>query len=63
MWSYLQPVEDRQAMDFGCSRLEMVARDLYNQCAGGLLIESPYDVFKAKLVSLFSMVDPCINPL
>jgi hypothetical protein len=32
MWSYLQPVEDRQDMDSGCNRLEMVARDIYSQC-------------------------------
>jgi hypothetical protein len=32
MWSFLQPVEERHAMDSGCNRLEMVARDLYNQC-------------------------------
>ena len=31
-WSYLQPAERQQAMDFGCSRLETVARDLYSRC-------------------------------
>jgi hypothetical protein len=31
MWSFLQPEEDRPAMDFGCNRLHMVARDLYSQ--------------------------------
>ena len=31
-WSYLQPVEHRPVMDSGCSILEMVAKDLYNQC-------------------------------
>jgi hypothetical protein len=41
MWSYLQPVEDRQDMDSGCNRLEMVARDIYTASAvGDLCIES-----------------------
>jgi hypothetical protein len=31
MWSYLQPVELRDAMDSGCNYLETVARDLFNQ--------------------------------
>jgi hypothetical protein len=31
MWSYLQPAERRQDMDIGCSRLAMVARDIYSQ--------------------------------
>jgi hypothetical protein len=31
MWSSLQPMDKRQEMDFGCNRLELVARDLYNQ--------------------------------
>jgi hypothetical protein len=31
MWSYLQPVEFRQAMVIGCNRLETVARDLFSQ--------------------------------
>jgi hypothetical protein len=30
-WSYLQLVEQREAMDSGCNRLETVARDLFNQ--------------------------------
>jgi hypothetical protein len=30
-WSYLQPVEQRDAMDFGCNCLKTVARDLFNQ--------------------------------
>jgi hypothetical protein len=32
MWSYLQQVEERDAMNSGCNHLETVARDLYNQC-------------------------------
>jgi hypothetical protein len=28
---FLQPVEERHAIDSGCNRLEMVARDIYNQ--------------------------------
>jgi hypothetical protein len=31
-WSYLQPEDHRAAMESGCNRLEMVARDFYNQC-------------------------------
>jgi hypothetical protein len=31
MWSFLQPEEDRPAMDFGCNRLHMVAWYLYSQ--------------------------------
>jgi hypothetical protein len=31
MWSYLQPVEVREAMDIGCNRLETVARVLFSQ--------------------------------
>ena len=30
-WSYLQSMEKRGAMDFGCSRLESVASDLYSR--------------------------------
>jgi hypothetical protein len=30
-WSYLQPLEQRDVMDSGCNRLEMVAQDLFNQ--------------------------------
>ena len=30
-WSYLQPVENRHAMDFGCNILETVAAGLFNQ--------------------------------
>jgi hypothetical protein len=33
MWSFLQPKEQRQDLASGCSRLEMVARDLFNQCS------------------------------
>ena len=29
-WSYLLPVDQRALMDYGCTRLERVARDLYN---------------------------------
>jgi hypothetical protein len=32
MWSYLQPAEERQAMDIGCNRLATVARDFNNRC-------------------------------
>ena len=32
-WSYLQPMEQRQALDFGCNHLEMVARAIYSQCS------------------------------
>jgi hypothetical protein len=32
MWSYLQQEEQREEMDFGCNRLEMVARDLLHRC-------------------------------
>jgi hypothetical protein len=32
MWFYLQQEEQREAMDSGCNRLEMVARDLFNRC-------------------------------
>jgi hypothetical protein len=31
-WSFLQPEEARHAMDIGCNRLEMVARDMYSRC-------------------------------
>jgi hypothetical protein len=31
MWSYLQPTDKHSLMDFGCNRLESVARDLYNK--------------------------------
>jgi cellulose synthase/poly-beta-1,6-N-acetylglucosamine synthase-like glycosyltransferase len=31
MWSFLQPEEDRPAMDSGCKRLHMAAWDLYSQ--------------------------------
>jgi hypothetical protein len=31
MWSYLQLVEFREAMDIGCNRLETVARVLFSQ--------------------------------
>jgi hypothetical protein len=30
-WSYLQPVEQRDAIDSGCNHLETVARNLFNQ--------------------------------
>jgi hypothetical protein len=30
-WSYLQPVEQQDAMDSGCNRLETIARDLFYQ--------------------------------
>jgi hypothetical protein len=30
-WSYLLPEAQRAHMDSGCSRLETVARDIYNQ--------------------------------
>ena len=30
-WSYLQPVELRQVLDSGCTRLETVAKDFYNR--------------------------------
>jgi hypothetical protein len=33
LWSYLRPVEQRQDMESGCSRLETVARDLFSQCS------------------------------
>jgi hypothetical protein len=33
MWSYLQPVEQRHALVFGCNLLETVARDIYGQCS------------------------------
>jgi hypothetical protein len=33
MWSYLQHTEQRQALDTGCSLLEMVATDIYSQCS------------------------------
>jgi hypothetical protein len=29
-WSFLQPEEQRQATEYGCNRLEMVAQDLFN---------------------------------
>jgi hypothetical protein len=32
MWFFLQPVEERHAMDSGSNCLETVAQDLYNQC-------------------------------
>jgi hypothetical protein len=32
MWSYLQQEEQREAMDSGCNRLEMAARDLFSRC-------------------------------
>ena len=32
MWSYLQPEDKRKVMVSGCNTLEMVAKDLYNQC-------------------------------
>jgi hypothetical protein len=31
MWSYLQPMEQSQAMDTGCCRLTTVARDIYSR--------------------------------
>jgi mannosylglycoprotein endo-beta-mannosidase len=31
-WLCLQPVAQRQDMDFGCNRLETVARDLFSRC-------------------------------
>jgi hypothetical protein len=31
MWSYLQPVEFREAMVIGCNRLETVTPDLFSQ--------------------------------
>ena len=30
-WSYLQSMDKQGALDSGCNRLELVARDLYNQ--------------------------------
>jgi hypothetical protein len=39
-WSYLQTVEQRDAMDSGCNRLETVARDIFNHLAGGVI--TPY---------------------
>ena len=33
MWSFLQPTEQRQALDFGCNHLEMIARAIYSQCS------------------------------
>ena len=30
-WSFLQPLERRQDMDFGSNRLELVAREFFNQ--------------------------------
>ena len=33
MWSYLQPMEKREALDIGCNQLNLVARDLYSQCS------------------------------
>ena len=30
-WSFLQPVELRQVLDSGCTRLETVAKDFYNR--------------------------------
>jgi hypothetical protein len=32
MWSFLQPAEERLAMDIGCNRMATVARDLYSRC-------------------------------
>ena len=32
-WSYLQPAEKHHVMDSGCNTMEIVSRDLYNQCA------------------------------
>ena len=33
MWSYLQPMDKRAALDFGCSRLLLVAQELYIRCS------------------------------
>jgi hypothetical protein len=32
MWSYFQQEEQREAIDYGCNRLETVAQDLFSQC-------------------------------
>ena len=32
-WSYLQSTEKRDAMDSGCSHMELVASDLFSQCS------------------------------
>lgn len=33
MWSFLQPEQQRRAIDFGCNRMETVAWDLFQQCS------------------------------
>jgi hypothetical protein len=38
MWSFLQPAEQRQDMNIGCSRLAMVAQDIYSRFGCGLVV-------------------------
>ena len=63
-WSYLQPAEKHHVMDSGCNIMEMVATNLYNQCAlatsflPSLLMCRPDYLFL-----YFLLVDTCVNPL
>ena len=38
-WSYLLPADQRAPMDSGCTRLERVARDIYNLWVDGVCLE------------------------
>jgi hypothetical protein len=65
-WSYLQPLEQCDAMDSGCNRLETVARNLFNQygwrrdfriMSSWVIMISLYLIFRW-LIHVATLVDP-----
>jgi hypothetical protein len=57
MWSFLQPIERREALVIRCNRLELIAWDLYNQSSWRFY---PRLTCWCRVITCWYMFQPCV---